>query len=184
MFRFLRCERHFSRCYGVLCFYESHDFHHFSPFSPSLFFTSSLSSSSSWCSGRFFFVLCCCRFFLCFCAVAASTAGALLLLLLSSLLVLLLLLLCCLWLLLVAVAARAAAVGAVGGSRVFLSGCFSFRAEFFCLFSLSFRPFLSSCQVHTSARRVPLARLNYCRDVLQRVGVFSDDTPAGAPRRF
>ena len=60
-----------------------------------------------------FFVLCCRRRFFLFFVLS-----------------LLLLLLCCCWLLLVAVAARAAAAGAVGGSCVFLSGCFSFRVDF------------------------------------------------------
>ena len=75
-----------------------------------------------------------------FCAVTASVAAALLLL--------------------VAVAARAA----VGGSCVFLDGCFSFLVDFsFCLFSLSFRPLLSSCQVH-SARRVACTQAGHHDD--------------------
>ena len=78
-------------------------------------------------------------FFSLFC-VTASAAPALLLLFLPSL---------------VAVAARAAAVGAAAcGSCVFLSGYSSFRVDLsFCSYSLSLRPLLSSCQVH-SARRV------------------------------
>ena len=60
-----------------------------------------------------------------------------------------------------AVAARVAAVGAAGGSCVFLSGCFSFRVS---LFSLSFRPLLSSCQVH-SAWRVACTAENHARCV-------------------
>ena len=47
------------------------------------------------------------------------------------------------------------AAGRRRGSCVFLSGCFSFHIDFlnFCIFSLSFRPLLNCCQVH-SARRV------------------------------
>ena len=80
-----------------------------------------------------FFSVLCCRRFLCL---------VLLLLLLSSVHVLLLLLLTAA----VAVAAR--------GSCVFLSGCFSgrFFSHHFCLFSMSFRPLLSRCQVHSSRR--------------------------------
>ena len=134
--------------------FEAHDFHHFSPFSPlshlHLLFSplrsSPLLSSPLLCSpllfssllfsvvfrclccGRLFRVLCCCRLFfsvLCHCF-------------------------CCSFV----VAASAVAARVAGASSVFLSGYFSFWVDFsFCLFSLSFRPLLSSCQVH-SARRV------------------------------
>ena len=135
-----------SESYSVFHVFEALDFHHFSPFSPfsHLHFLSlsPLLSSPLLLSvvfrclrcGRFFFVLCCCR--LCFLCVVS----------------LLLLLLrccwcfcrrssccccwCCWWVLRVL-------------ERLFLGSIFLN----FCLFSLSFRPLLSSCQVHF-ARRV------------------------------
>ena len=154
---------------AFFCVFEEHDFHH--TFSlPSLLFTSSPLFSSLLFSSPlrglplsllwsfllclvllsfFFSVLCHC--FCCCCVVAAASAVAARVAAVAGAL-----LLCCCW--------SSSLLVLLVWSCVFLSGCFSFRVGFsFCPFSLSFRPLLSSCQVH-SAPRVACSRAGHHDD--------------------
>ena len=125
----------FSRCYGVfLSFFEVHDFHHFSSLTSSLIFTSSLSLSlsfrcliSSFLSLRFLLW----SFLSLFCVVAAVVAAS------------------------AAALLPLVAAAAVTGCFVVAAGArFGAVFRYFRLCSLTLRPLLSSCQVHSSARRV------------------------------
>ena len=152
------------------CVFEAHDVHHFSPFSPSLFFTSCLSL----------------LLFSSLCGLPLSLLwSSLLCLVLSSSFFLsfvlsqLLLLGCCCCFCRVAAVAAVLLLGAAGRRRCSCSCCwccwwvlrvlerlFLVSGRFFlcfCLFSLSCRPLLGSCQVH-SARRVACTRAGHHDD--------------------
>ena len=150
---FSMCKKHFfPDDTAFFCVFDPRDFHHFSPFSLStLLFTSLshllstssspplhlLSTSSPLLSSPWSSV------------VSVVVVSSLSCVVVVSFFSVLRHCCCC-----TVAAASAVAARAAGGSCVFLSGYFSFRFDFsFCLFSLSFRPLLSSCQVH-SARRV------------------------------
>ena len=131
-----------------LCFLNVHDFHH-PPLSPPLSLSSSLPLlplSHLFCLS----VYCCGRFFLFFVLllplVAASVAA--------------------LVLVLVVVCGAGGGVCGAGGGECGAALLLRFGTVFryFRLYSLSLRPLLSSCQVHSSAQRVTCMRAGHRGD--------------------